>query len=107
MGSGGAGWVTIIISADGKEIHPDALVTVNLYVPDESPVIVTVTPVPVSTPGLIVQLPVEGRPFRTTLPVDKAQEGWVIRPTDGADKLPAKLMECTIEEAFPHKSVIV
>jgi len=31
-----------------------------------------------------VQLPVEGNPFNTTLPVDTAQVGWVIVPTVGA-----------------------
>ena len=42
-------------------------------------------PVPVIAPGLIVHVPVAGRPFNTTLPVDAEQEeGCVIVPTKGA-----------------------
>jgi hypothetical protein len=37
-------------------------------------------------PGVFVnvQVPVEGRPFNTTLPVVTAQVGWVMVPTVGA-----------------------
>ena len=37
-------------------------------------------------PGVLVkvQLPVAGKPFKTTLPVDTEQVGWVIVPTIGA-----------------------
>jgi hypothetical protein len=35
---------------------------------------VVVTPVPDIAPGLIVQVPVAGRPFNTTLPVVAAHE---------------------------------
>ena len=42
---------------------------------------VVVVPVPVIAPGLIVQVPVAGRPFNTTLPVVAVhEEGWVIVP---------------------------
>ena len=45
-------------------------------------------PVPevVVPPGVLVsvQLPVDGRPLKTTLPVDTAQVGCVIVPTEGA-----------------------
>jgi hypothetical protein len=43
-------------------------------------------PVVVVPPGVLVkvQLPVAGKPFNTTLPVAKAQVGWVIVPTVGA-----------------------
>lgn len=42
-------------------------------------------PFPVIAPGLIVQVPLEGRPFNTTLPVVAEQEaGCVIVPTRGA-----------------------
>ncbi len=48
-------------------------------------VIVALVPVPVIAPGLIVQVPVAGRPFNTTVPVEAAQaEGCVIIPTTGA-----------------------
>ena len=47
--------------------------------------IVVVVPVPVIAPGLIVHVPVEGRPFNTTLPVVAEQDkGCVITPTNGA-----------------------
>jgi len=46
---------------------------------------VVLVPVPVIFPGLIVQIPVEGKPFNTTLPVGDAHaEGWVTVPTIGA-----------------------
>lgn len=47
--------------------------------------IVVLVPVPVIPPGLIVHVPVAGRPFNITLPVGTAQEiGCVIVPTTGA-----------------------
>jgi hypothetical protein len=68
--------------ADVGDVHPEAFVTVKLYVAGESPVIVVLAPDPVTVPGLIVQFP-EGKLSRTTLPVDKAQVGWVIVPAIG------------------------
>ena len=43
-------------------------------------------PVVVVPPGdfVKVHVPVAGNPFRTTLPVARAQVGWVIVPTVGA-----------------------
>ena len=43
-------------------------------------------PVVVTAPGFLVrvQVPEEGRPLRTTLPVGTAQVGWVLVPTEGA-----------------------
>ena len=47
--------------------------------------IVNVVPVPDIAPGLIVQVPVAGRPLSTTLPVVAMHvEGWVIDPIIGA-----------------------
>jgi hypothetical protein len=44
-----------------------------------------VAPVPAIDPGLIVQVPVAGRPFNTTLPVGSAHDaGWVTVPIIGA-----------------------
>lgn len=44
-----------------------------------------VAPVPEIEPGLIVHVPVAGRPLNTTLPVGSVHEaGWVIVPTIGA-----------------------
>ena len=45
---------------------------------------VVLVPVPAIDPGLIVHVPVAGRPLSTTLPVGSAhEEGWVIVPTIG------------------------
>ena len=46
---------------------------------------VVLVPVPVIAPGLIVHVPVDGRPFNTTLPVvAEHEEGWVIVTAIGA-----------------------
>jgi hypothetical protein len=49
-------------------------------------VVVVPDPVVVVPPGVLVkiQLPVAGKPFNTTLPVETEQVGWVIVPTIGA-----------------------
>ena len=63
--------------ADEEEVHPEALVTVNVYVPAESPEIVVLVPVPevVAPPGVLVtvHVPVSGKPLNTTLPVATVQ----------------------------------
>ena len=42
-------------------------------------------PVPVMAPGLMVQVPVAGRPLSMTLPVVAEHDmGWVIVPTTGS-----------------------
>ena len=73
--------------ADAEEIHPAALVTVKVYVPAASNDIVELVPEPVVVvpPGerVKVQEPVAGKPLKITLPVAKAQLGWVIVPTVG------------------------
>jgi hypothetical protein len=75
----------IITSVDARDIHPAALVTLKLYVPGLRFEIVTLVPVPAIAPGLITQVPVSGRPVKTTLPVVAIHEdGWVIVPTIGA-----------------------
>ena len=60
--------------ADSTDIHPGSLVTLKLYVPGLRFVRVVVAPVPAIAPGLIVQVPVAGRPFNTTFPVGAAHE---------------------------------
>ena len=45
---------------------------------------VVLVPEPVILPGLIVQLPDDGKPFNTTLPVGTEQLGWVMVPVVGA-----------------------
>ena len=64
---------------EGTEIHPEAFVTVKVYVPVASPDIVVVVPVPavVVPPGDLVkvQVPEAGKPLNTTLPVATLQVG--------------------------------
>ena len=46
---------------------------------------ITLVPVPAIAPGLIIHVPVAGRPLNSTLPVvDVHDEGWVIVPIIGA-----------------------
>ncbi len=65
------------------------LFTVKAYVVFAvKPLNVLVVPVPVIVEppvAVTVQLPLDGRPLKATLPVAVAQVGWVIVPTTGAD----------------------
>ena len=73
------GWVIITTLADAAEEHPEALVTVKVYVPVASPLNVVLVPVPVVVvlPGDLVkvQVPVAGKPLKATLPVATVQVG--------------------------------
>jgi hypothetical protein len=81
---GATGAALITTSADGFDIHPTAAVTLKLYVPGIRFGIVVLVPVPVIAPGLIVQVPVAGRPLSTTLPVVAEHDaGWDMVPTSG------------------------
>ena len=71
---GAAGAMCMITSADGRDIHPAALVTSKLLVPGARFGIVVEVPVPAIEPGLIIQIPVAGRPFNATLPVEAMHE---------------------------------
>jgi hypothetical protein len=66
-------------SPEADDMHPVALVTVNVYIPATIPDMVLVVPVPVviTFPGerVTVHVPVAGNPLRATLPVDRAQVG--------------------------------
>jgi hypothetical protein len=75
--------VLIITFAEAGDTQPAAFVTVKLNVPAVKAEMVVLAPVPVIPPGLIVQLPA-GNPLRTTLPVARAQVGWVMVPETGA-----------------------
>ena len=73
------------------EVHPAALVTVNVYVvdavkPGKVPVVVGPVPVIVEPPGdaVTVQAPDDGNPLKATLPVDVPHVGWVMVPNIGA-----------------------
>jgi len=70
---GVAGCVLITTLADAVEIHPEALVTVKVYVPAASDEMVELVPesVVVVPPGnlISVHVPVAGNPDKTTLPL--------------------------------------
>ena len=73
---------------------------------------VEVTPVPVVTvaPGVLVKVhvPVAGKPFKITLPVAKAQVGWVIVPTVGAvDTNGCALITTLADAAETHPDALV
>ena len=87
-GAVGAGGCALIVTlAEGAEIHPSALVTVKVNVPAGIPETVVLVPVPVvvTAPGerVNVQVPEDGNPLSTTLPVATSHVGWVIVPTTG------------------------
>jgi hypothetical protein len=83
VGADGAG--LIITSAEASEIQPASTQIVKLYVPGARLFIVVLVPVPETPAGSIVQTPVAGRPFSTTLPVgDEHETGCVTVPTTGA-----------------------
>jgi hypothetical protein len=85
-GTGGGG--LIVTLADDTEVQPGELVTVNVYVPEEMSEIAVLIPVPMNVipPGVRVNVhvPVAGKPFNTTLPVETVHEGCVIVPMEGA-----------------------
>ena len=82
------GWGLITTLAAAGDTHPEALVTLYVYVPGKSPLIVLDVPVPVVIipPGVLVNVhvPVAGKPFNTTLPVGTVTVGCVILPMIGA-----------------------
>jgi hypothetical protein len=86
---GVAGWALITTFPDEGEVQPTASVTVYVYVPAASPLIVVLVPVPgvVVPPGDLVSVhaPDAGKPLKTTLPVATLQVGCVIVPTVGAE----------------------
>jgi len=65
--------------ADEAEVQPEELATAKVYVPAARPAIVVLVPVPVVVvpPGVTFndQVPVEGKLFKTTLPVAKVHVG--------------------------------
>ena len=86
-------------------MHPAALLTVKVYLPvriNETVVLVPV-PVDIKPPGLRVkvQIPGEGNPSNTTLPVDTVHVGWFMVTGTGAGgvvfgaavPLPGKLVQ--------------
>lgn len=72
-------------------------------------VIVVLVPVPVIPPGLMVHVPVAGRPFNTTLPVvAEHEEGCVIVPAIGAVGADGATCMITSAEAWDmHPAALV
>ena len=95
---GVAGCALITTSADAAEAHPTELVTVKLYVPAVSPETVVFVPLPDIAPGLIVQVPTDGKPFNKTLPVGRAHVGWVIVPETGAGGVAGCVLMTTLAD---------
>jgi hypothetical protein len=95
--AGVTGWVLITIFEDDADVQPDALATVNVWVPVSRPDTVVLVPVPVvvSPPGVWVRVhvPAEGSPLSTTLPVATVHVGWVIVPTEGVAGLALTVSE--------------
>ena len=61
---------------------------------------ITLVPVPAIAPGLIIHVPVAGRPLNSTLPVvDVHDEGWVIVPITGADGATGAALIRTVSDA--------
>jgi hypothetical protein len=81
---GVAGCALITTLVEDAEVQLLVLVTMNVYVPAVSPFMVVLVPLPVTDPGLMVQLPA-GNPLSTTLPVETVQVGCVMAPTTGDD----------------------
>lgn len=80
------------------DVQPVAFVTVYVYVPAASPLIVVVVVEPVIFPGLIVQLPA-GKPDKTILPVATLHVGCVTVPTVGALGAPGTGLITTLPDA--------
>ena len=78
----------MVTAPDMGDVHPAALVTVNVHDPALSPLMVVVGPLPliVVPPGYFVkiQFPEEGSPLSRTLPVEIRQVGCTGIPGCGA-----------------------
>ena len=62
-------------------------------------VIVVLVPLPLILPGFIVQVPVDGNPFKITLPVELVHVVCVIVPTVGAVGVTGCIFITTLAEA--------
>ena len=104
---GVVGCVLITILVVAAEVHPNALVTVKLWVPVVRLEMVVLVVFPVMPPGLIVQLP-DGNPLSNTLPVEDKQVGCVIVPTAGVAGDPgAALISILAEANDMHPAALV
>jgi hypothetical protein len=107
--AGGRGCGLITTEDEASEVQPDVMATVKLYVPGIRFEIIVVVPVPVIAPGLIVQVPVAGKPLKTTLPVPETHAvGCVIVPVSGAAGVPGgEIITMTVEGRETHPASLV
>jgi hypothetical protein len=73
-------------------------------------VLVVPVPVVVVPPGVLVnvQVPVAGKPFNTTLPIDRAHVGCVMVPTMGAEGEPGAVLITTLaDDGEVHPAALV
>ena len=98
--------------AEAGDVHPFAFVTVKVYVFATMSEMVVLVPSPVFTipPGepLTVHVPVEGNPFKMTLPVEDVHVGGVIVPIEGVTgkELTVTTVDAEIALWHPFESVI-
>jgi hypothetical protein len=109
---GEPGTALITISDDEDEVHPAELVTVKVYVPGASPVMVVLVPDPlvIVPPGVLVKVhvPLPGKLFNPALPVGTAHVGCVIFPALGADGEPGiALITIFADEDDVHPEALV
>jgi hypothetical protein len=86
VGVPGAALIVALV-VDAAEVHPEALVTVKVYVPGESPLNDPVVPLPVIVlpdDEVTVHVPLDGSPLSATKPVGAEQVGCVMVPSTGA-----------------------
>jgi len=94
--TGVAGWALITAFSEDVDVHPLALVTVNVYVlfagkPLKLPVVPDPVIVVEPIDSVTVQASDDGNPLRATVAVAVPQVGCVIIPTTGADMVAATL----------------
>jgi hypothetical protein len=101
---GVTGWAGITTFDEATDIHPSEFVTVNVKVPEGILEIVVLVPVPdvVVPPGILVnvQVPADGNPLSTALPVETVQVGAVIAPAAGADGVGGFVLITTPDDAM-------
>jgi hypothetical protein len=114
IGARGTGTLLIVLELVAGEVHPPALVTVQVYVPGGIPERVYAPPdqLALAPAGVLVRVhvPLVGRPVKSILPDGIAQVGCVIVPITGVVAGPAELLIVTgfeSSEVQPEELVTV
>ena len=95
---------------DSADVQPSSLVTLKAYVPGLSSESVVLVPVPVLSPGLMVQVPVAGKPLNVILPLSTVQVGCKIPEMAGTFGVEGCTLIITLDEGcevHPTAFVIV